>query len=294
MDQYHLRMTAKTRFLNFFRGIFTIPAIEKFLLQKNLKYHSPFFQKLIPPNYLYKKPSIRKVARNGIFYKLDVSDVIDHYLYWGYKDHGYNTILEELKNANVILDIGANIGDTALFYASVNQKAEIFAFEPHPSTFKKSAENVELNNFSNIHLINLGLGDKPGTFKLYEVNENNTGMNRIISENKKLPYQEVTIETLDNIVSEKGISNVDFIKLDVEGFEHAVLLGGKNIITQSKPVLFIELDDNNLTGNNSSAKQVVQTLQSYGYKKIYRADNLSPLTAEQDFKNCHYDIIARC
>jgi hypothetical protein len=46
------------------------------------------------------------------------------------------------------------------------------------------------------------------------------------------------------------------------------LLGGKNIITQSKPVLFIELDDNNLTGNNSSAKQVMQTLQSYGYKKI--------------------------
>ncbi len=293
MNKYYLHLTLKTRVLNFFRRFFILPMPEGILVKQCLKNSSSILEKLIPPNYLYKKPALRTVKRNGITFKLDISDVMDHYIYWGYRERGYNSILEVLKNAKVLMDVGANIGDTALFYASINPGAAIYAFEPHPRVFKKSVENVELNNFSNIHLINSGLGEQQGIFKLYEVNENNAAMNRIIAEEKKLPYQEVTVQTLDRVVEERHISKIDFIKLDVEGYEHAVLLGGKNTITKSKPVMFIELDDSNLVENNSSARALIQTLQSYGYSEIYRADNLTPISVNEDFNNCHYDIIAK-
>jgi FkbM family methyltransferase len=293
MDKYHLQLTIRTKILNIFRRFFTWSPVEQILLRLYLKKNSPFLEKLIPPNYLYKSPSIRTAKRKGIVFKLDISDVMDHFIYWGYRDQNYRSIVDVIMNANVLVDIGANIGDTALYYASINPMSKVFAFEPHPLVFKKSVENVALNNFSNIQLMNIGLGENCGTFKLYEVNENNAAMNRILAEEKNLPYQEIKVETLDHVAVENGIGKVDFIKLDVEGFEHAVLLGGKNIISQSKPVLFIELDDSNLNENNSSAKELIRTLYSFGYQDIYRADNLAPLTIDQDFSNCHYDIIAR-
>jgi UDP-N-acetylenolpyruvoylglucosamine reductase len=92
---------------------------------------------------------------------------------------------------------------------------------------------------------------------------------------------------------EKNITKIDFIKLDVEGFEYFVLAGGSNIIVQSKPLMFIELDDSNMRENNKSAKELIDLLISFGYKEIYRADNLMPVTSHNEFNNCHYDIIAK-
>lgn len=118
-------------------------------------------------------------------------------------------------------------------------------------------------------------------------------MNRIIAENKNLPYKEIEIDSLDNILSERQISKIDFIKIDVEGFEYAVLAGGKKSIMQSKPIMFIELDDNNMRENNKSARELIELLLSFGYREIFRADNLIPVTATDNFNNCHYDIIAK-
>lgn len=293
MNNYHLKQSGKTIFLNFFRSFFTIPFLENIIVKLSLNNSSTVIQKLIPPDYLYKTNSFRMVTREGINYKLDISHVVDHYLYFGIKDKSYETIIETIKNSKTILDIGANIGTTALYYASINAEAKILAFEPHPITFKRASENIQLNKFKNIQLINLGLGEHKEIVKLYEVNEHNPGMNRIIAENKNLPYKEIEIDSLDNILSERQISKIDFIKIDVEGFEYAVLAGGKKSIMQSKPIMFIELDDNNMRENNKSARELIELLLSFGYREIFRADNLIPVTATDNFNNCHYDIIAK-
>jgi Methyltransferase FkbM domain len=119
------------------------------------------------------------------------------------------------------------------------------------------------------------------------VNQNNPGMNRILAEDKDLPFKKIEINTLDNILFEKNIAKVDFIKLDVEG-----LSGAKNTL-QSKPLLFIELDDSNLKENNKSAKELIALLISFGYTEIHRADNLIPVSIDDDFADCHYDIIVK-
>ncbi len=233
------------------------------------------------------------VERNGIKYKLDISHVVDHFIYWGMTDTAYQSVQSELKNARTILDIGANIGYTSLYYASINPSAQIFSFEPHPDIFIRAQENIALNSFHNINLINLGLGEKKEVLKLYEVNEHNPGMNRIILEEKDIAFKKINVDTLDQFVIEKNITHLDFIKIDVEGFEYAVINGGKETIQKHKPLLFIELDDNNLKENNSSALALISLLYDLGYTKFYRTDNMSALSTGTDFSHCHYDMVAQ-
>ena len=292
-DRFHSNLSLKTKALNFFRKPFTAPLLEKILLGMVLKNPPHFLKKVFPEYYLYKKGTLRYAARQGINYKLDVSNYLDHYIYWGVADSGYTSILREMKTADVMLDIGAHIGESALFYASINSRARIFAFEPHPVSFRRARVNILLNRFQNIHLINLGLGERAEILKLYEVNENNSGANRIMRGENNFPYKEIAADTLDNLMQERMITKVDFIKIDVEGFEFAVLKGGAETIIQSKPVMFIELDDNNLKENNSCAEEIIELLRSFGYNRIYRADNLMPIISRQEFSGCHYGIIAK-
>ena len=118
------------------------------------------FLKFIPSEYLYRKNSIRDITRDGINYKLDISNIVDHYLYCGAKDTGYAPIIDVIEKAAIILDICANSGTTSLFFANLNSKARIFSFEPHPDTFKRAQENIRINRFKNAQLINIGLSAK--------------------------------------------------------------------------------------------------------------------------------------
>lgn len=293
MNNYHPVILLRTKLVNLFRIFFTIPLFERILVSRLLKAPGSFLYKLAPPNYLYKRCSPRHVNRQGINYKLDISKVVDHNLYYGYKDNSYNSVLNDITSAKVILDIGANIGNSSLFYTSINPNAYILAFEPHPNTYKLAEENLKLNKFPNIHLLNIGLSEKKESLKLYEVNDNNPGMNRILTESNDFPFKTIDVDRLDTVCQQRKIDKIDFIKIDVEGFEYSVLSGGMEVIERSKPVLFIEIDDNNLRGNNKSAKMLVELLISFGYREFYRAHDLSVVTPDMDFDNCHFDLVAR-
>ena len=157
MNNYHLEQPVKTKFLNFFRKVFTFPFFEKLLVEKTISNPSPLLKKIIPANYLFSKGTNRSVTRDGINLNLDISNVVDHYLYFGLTDSHYDSVLEDIKKSKVIFDIGANIGATALYFAHINPDAEVYACEPHPDTYKKARENLQLNDCKNITLMNIGL-----------------------------------------------------------------------------------------------------------------------------------------
>ncbi len=270
-----------------------IRAVETLLVTVLLKSKAALLQKLVPPNYLYKKGSYRYLVRNGVKYMLDLHHVVDHYFYFGLDNNIYKSITEDIRKAKVIIDIGANIGITSLYFASLNPKAKIFAFEPHPETFKRARENFGLNNFKNIQLINLGLGNRKASMRLYEVEASNPGMNRIMNDEQlNIPYCTIEIEMLDDVLTQYNIQKVDFIKMDVEGFEHNVLMGAVKTL-HSHPVLVIELDDSFLRENKSSPGDLIHLLYSTGYNNIYNAITNKPILVSSDFKNCHFDLVAK-
>jgi len=285
------QISVKTTILNFFRRIFKLSVFENLLAYLNTTSLSIVAGKLIPPPYLYQKGSFREVNRNGINFKLDLCDTVDHYIFFNYFDHSLEQFFDDAKTANVILDIGANIGWTALRFASKNPNATIIAFEPHPITFQRAQENFGRNNFSGITCLNIGLGESASTLKIYELMDNNSGMNRIVLEELDRPFKEVKIERLDDVLNSRNINQVDMIKIDVEGFEGFVLMGASKILTASNAKILMETDDTFLKNNGSSARALVDILKEYGYKTFYRSDIKCFIKDNDNLSGCHFDML---
>lgn len=292
MNEYALHIGPKTRFLNFFRRVFTLPVLENFLVRQIDRSRNMIWRKLVPPDYLYSKGAVRKRKIDGVEYQLDISNVMEHMVYFQLAPENFTPVDEKLKKARVIFDVGANIGGTSLFFASKNPHAQIFSFEPHPVTFQKAKANINLNKFDKIQLFNLGLGAVKEKTKLYQVIENNAGMNRIMPGENDYPFTWVNIETLDEFCKEHAISHIDFIKIDVEGFEYFVLQGGREIITRSHPVVYLELYDHGLKKNGYSASSLIALLSEMGYTHILNAYNMTTIDAGTDLTDCDIDIVA--
>lgn len=291
-NEYALHIGLKTKFLNFFRRVFMIESLERFLIKQVEGDPNSLWRKLIPPDYLYKRGSLRNTTINGTRFQFDISNVVEHLAYFRIAPENFKLVDERIMSAKVIIDAGANVGTTTLLFAAANPAANIFSFEPHPVTYQRALTNIRLNAFDKIQLFNLGLGAATESRKLYEVIENNPGMNRIMPGENPYPFISVNIITLDEFCREQNISQVDFIKIDVEGFEYFVLLGGRRIISQSHPVIYLELYDHGLKKNGFSAAALISLLLQMGYNHITNAYTLSAITGTTDLTNCDIDIVA--
>ena len=147
-------------------------------------------------------------------------------------------LLKELEhiipNDAVICDIGANIGNHSLYWASNMQIKKIYAFEPVDTTYNILEKNIKINNLENIiKPLNIGLSDEKGTGIINIYSNDNIGGTSIKKSNKN--NGGIKIDKLDNIkiIEEK----LDFIKIDVEGHELLALKGAKQTINKYKPLI---------------------------------------------------------
>ena len=236
---------------------------------------------------------VSKIVLQEALMKLNISNVVDHFLYFGLKERSQENLFNLANENSIIFDVGANIGSTVLQFAQKSKNGFVYGFEPDKLNYQRAMENISLNSFPNIKVYNFGIGDQDYKLKLYQVNELNPGMNRILTTtDNEFPYSEIEIKILDTIVSNLLISQIDIIKIDVEGYEYHVLKGAQNTIRTYMPYLFIELDDNNLKEQESSATELIELLKSYGYYTILKAVTLQTIN-EVDLRNCHFDIICK-
>ena len=138
------------------------------------------------------------------------------------------------------LDVGANIGfmSMALSYSGCS----VVAFEPQPELFKLLVRNVRPLTVSSSPV---ALSDKNGIAKMprirYGERGNYGGLG--LDQRSELGTIDVPTSTLDSYdIATHGVSNVDFIKIDVEGHELQVLQGATETILRDKPVMYIEDD----------------------------------------------------
>ncbi|MGC4022148.1 MAG: FkbM family methyltransferase [Cyclobacteriaceae bacterium] len=288
-----MEISFKVKFLNFFRNIFKIPVLERLLvLQTRDKSYNDLICKLVPNAYQYKPGSKRLVERNGIKLNVDISDYIGHYIYFGFEDESFNQLLSLCRQDSVVLDIGTNIGWVALNLAAKASDGKVIGFEPDPFNYSIAINNLRINQRSNLQVFPIGLGSENSKLNLEIRTPSNRGGNRIAPPNSQsASFSEVEIKKLDNFLDDQKIDRVDLIKIDVEGFELKVLKGASEILKKCKPILFIELDDNNLRDQGDSAKELVESLLSMGYQ-IHNAETKESINDKSLFENCHYDLIA--
>jgi FkbM family methyltransferase len=180
-----------------------------------------------------------KLFSNGVDERIIPVEILN---FGNFEAEFLEIILEMIADNGVIIDIGANVGWYSLNLAISIKKSKIYALEPIPSTFKMLGKNIALNNFSNISLFNIGLGDKKSISKFYYYPEGagNASLKKL-AQNRRLEIIKCHIDTLDNFIIEKKITRLDFIKCDVEGAELLVFKGGVETIKKYKPVIFTEM-----------------------------------------------------
>ncbi len=287
-----MKLKTKTKFLNFFRNFFRHIFLERlliYLLSKGFFYSICF--KLVPQNYQYHNATLRRVTRKGLEYELDISDAVEHYVYFNFRDISQQKLFNLCKPDYYIIDIGTNIGSSLLNLARVaGTNGFIYGFEPDPITYNKCLKNISLNKLRNIMVINEALGEVKMDASL-QINTFNRGMSKISAPTSN--NIRIKINTLDDFIMESKIKKVDLIKIDVEGYELHALRGAEKTLTRFNPILFIEIDDNYLKEQEATAKDLLEYINKIGYTAIRASDNV-PIDQAYSFAGCHFDIIAFC
>lgn len=149
--------------------------------------------------------------------------------------------LEDL-NINTIIDIGANEGQFALKFSKILPKAKIHSFEPISKCFASLKENTKKIN---IEYHNMGVGDEYSEKKInvYKHSPSSSLMEMAELHEDLFPHsvghQEETIivDRLDTIFKDKTLQPNILVKIDVQGYEPNVILGGKETIKKTKVVI---------------------------------------------------------
>lgn len=159
----------------------------------------------------------------------------------------------------VILDVGANTGNHAIFFSLFMDAKRVTLFEPNPLCIAFLREALEANDIDNvdISLLGIGLGAADGMFAASLPQNQTLGGVHL----KPSSAGDIQVRRLDDVVS----GPVDFIKIDVEKMEIDVLAGAMETIRRERPLICIEVMDENLEG-----------FQSFLQEARYKIDRIYP------------------
>lgn len=147
-----------------------------------------------------------------------------------------------VKPSDTVLDIGANIGCTSILFGS--RTRQVVSFEPSPTTFGFLKKNLDASGLNNVTALNLGLGKTAGRFELTFSADNRSGGFVSNKTQASAGHQVEAIEIAqgDTFVKGASLDGVDFIKIDVEGFERDVIEGLRDTISTYEPTVTLELN----------------------------------------------------
>ncbi len=282
----------KTSFLNFFRKCYANSFGEALLLPlvKNKDATSSFIGRLVPMPSLFAKPSWRVVDRNGLRLKLDISDMVDWYIYFDFKDPVLPFLISNLSEDSVMIDVGTNIGFVSLSCAKHLTHGRVYGFEPSTYNYQKCMKNISLNSVSNVEINQIGLGKTPSVLSLRSNDQSNHGMSHI-DLLEQGDTEKITINTLDNFALSHGLTKMDLLKIDVEGFELQVLQGGTKSIQQFKPLIVLEVNENFLNRYGANCNQLFEWFGLMNYE-LFTLEN-KRITTVDFLLLKHQDIVAK-
>ena len=185
--------------------------------------------------------------------------------------------LQKLAGAGqlVIIDAGANVGQSILDFRRSFSQPIIHAFEPGRDTFMELQRRT--SGLAGLHLNNCGLGSEPGMLKF--VGNSQSEMSSFLEPSTDCwgtiqEREEVVVRTLDEYCAEKSVSHIDILKSDTQGFDLEVIKGAKQLLLQNAiHLIFIEI------------------ILCDMYKGIPRVDQIYSFLAEQGFSLvCFYQF----
>lgn len=145
------------------------------------------------------------------------------------------------KSLKMVLDVGANEGKISRNILDTFPKAFVHCFEPNPSTFKDLKNNLS-DYEGRFATHSIGLSDKHGEGRLFLTESNKTSTFKASGNQEQLlGFHDVEIGTIDWFFEKEGLAKIDFLKIDTEGMDLAVLRGARNVLS-SRSIGIIEAE----------------------------------------------------
>ena len=235
---------------------------------------------------LFFKKKIYK--RNGIFWKLDLSEAIDLHIFI------FGNFEPEIKNSakklnldknKIILDIGANFGVQSLQFANEFKFSTIYSIEPTDYAFSKMVTNLSINKDLSKNIIPyqyfIGTNNQELPKTIY------SSWNLEINEKKHYKHfgtekrtNNASLITLCDFLDLTNIKNIDFIKLDVDGYEFSVIKSGYDFLKKNKTPIFMELAPYLYKEYGYSVNDILELVYSLNYSfydihKIKKIDEIN-------------------
>ncbi|MEK7507467.1 MAG: FkbM family methyltransferase [Patescibacteria group bacterium] len=145
------------------------------------------------------------------------------------------------EDCRVVFDVGAAVGDTAVTFLKSFPKATVYCFEPLPESFAALKRNIA-GFGERVRCFNFALSDRNGVADFY-MNANHDSSSFVTKPSGVGGATiKVNVRRLDDVIRELGIEKIDFMKVDVEGWEKEFIDGGKTAFKEKIDNLFIEIN----------------------------------------------------
>ncbi|MBT3188282.1 MAG: FkbM family methyltransferase [Anaerolineae bacterium] len=173
----------------------------------------------------------------------------------------------------VFVDVGGNIGlYSALALHTLNSNGQIITLEPHPESFALLSKNVEVNQKARgtkdapkINLFQMAASSQSGSRTL-ALNPENKADNRVSDAPKEWESIPIEAKSMDDLLAEQGIEEVNFVKIDVQGYEHRIISGFMETLRRStKTILLTEFWPQGMKASGGDAHTYLQILSDLGF-----------------------------
>jgi len=173
-------------------------------------------------------------------------------------------IQQKVLPGNTVIDIGANIGYYTLQFARlVGPRGHVYAFEPDPENFRLLRQNLRINGYQNVTLVNKAVASSSGSIQLFR-NPLNHGDHRTYASDPQRERVEIEAVSLDDYFAGTD-TTVDLIKFDIQGAEAAAFQGMQDFLKKQTDIrIFMEFWPRGLYLSGSDPEQFLQYLLSLG------------------------------
>ena len=206
----------------------------------------------------------------GRIYRGNLNNFIDRavYFYGAHERETMEYMGSLITPDSVVLDIGANVGHHSLYFST--KAKEVHAFEPNPAFRHHFDTLLRQNGVENVFLHEIGLGAAAGEIPYYAPTGDNQGVGSFVREHRTTNRSigALPIRTGDEVVASLGLTRVDFIKIDVERYEEAVLMGLQKTLKKFRPIIVMEYAQKDF-----SSEESFQALTEGYIPKILESNN---------------------
>ena len=216
------------------------------------------------------RSGVRRARIFGAEFELDLGDLIQREMYLGtFETLEARALAPLIPSGGVFVDVGANAGYfTALASRSVGPGGQVLAYEPSAQACDQLRAMVARNRMAQVEVIPVALTSRPGHVDLYVSSASGNHTPTLVP-NAGGTATPVEARTLDTEFLRLGLSRIDVLKIDVEGYEGHVLAGASGLLAQGRiQYILCEFSPAWLAAAGTSCAELSERLESFGYERM--------------------------